>query len=613
MEEVYLLKTKGVKKTILHGGYGSIPKFVHGTKLNFHFQTLKCDFERTVIDDSRKGRFPMEIIVGKMFKMEVWEILLTSMRTGEVAEFWCDSIHTGMYPLVSKGLRKIAEGKDPLEGQRHTCGLGNMFDYHTTGYDDLDDLMKEPQALIFIMELIQVSDPFSYKMDSWAMNTNEKLQIVPVLHREGNELVKLKRYRDASEKYREAVICLRNIQAKVKPKEGDWVRLENLLTPLVLNYCQCMLELEEYYEVLEHTTELLLKHPGNVKAYYKRGKAHTALWNEKEARQDFLTVLNLDPTLAPVIYKELKLLGERMKVKYYEEKQAYWGFLQTHKEQKKNEHSKEEVKENDSKKEEDKEKEENTNNEISQENVILVKGDEKHEEDGSLRSKNVSEHHKEEFCENEVLEKNTTDPDTRKLPTFKADKFASMAAEKSKEEMLRLTPVLHNEGNYLFKEKNYSEASEKYWEAIVYLRYIQARENPEDDDWVSLENLLIPLILNYCQCMLELEEHYEVLQHTSELLNKHPDNVKAYYKRGKANAALCLEREARRDFHMVSKLDPTFVPGLRTELKHMGEMIRTKHSKEKKNYWSVMQEKKEKFYNSIKSEEEIMKKDKPSK
>lgn len=41
---------------------------------------------------------PMEIIVGKMFKIEIWETLLCSMRTGEVAEFWCDAI-------VSEGSR----------------------------------------------------------------------------------------------------------------------------------------------------------------------------------------------------------------------------------------------------------------------------------------------------------------------------------------------------------------------------------------------------------------------------------------------------------------------------------------------------------------------------
>lgn len=61
-------------------------------QLVFHFQTLLDNFERTVIDDSRLAGRPAEIFVGKMFKMEVWETLLTSMRVGEVAEFWCDAV-----------------------------------------------------------------------------------------------------------------------------------------------------------------------------------------------------------------------------------------------------------------------------------------------------------------------------------------------------------------------------------------------------------------------------------------------------------------------------------------------------------------------------------------
>uniref|UniRef100_A0A674JW54 AIP/AIPL N-terminal FKBP-type PPIase domain-containing protein n=1 Tax=Terrapene triunguis TaxID=2587831 RepID=A0A674JW54_9SAUR len=263
MDEMYLLNVEGVKKKILHGGRGELPQFKDGSKLTFHFQTLKDDFERTVIDDSRQAGIPMEIIVGKLFKIEVWETLLTSMRIGEVAEFWCDAIHTGMYALVSKGMRRIAEGKDPLEGQKHRCGMGNMFDYHSTGYVDLDELQRAPQPLIFIMELFKVDDPSSYKRDTWAMNKEEKLSAVPVLHSEGNRLVLLKRYQEAAAKYQEAVICLRNVQAKEKPWAEDWLSLEKLITPLVLNYCQCQLELGEYYEVLEHTTDLLQKNNGN--------------------------------------------------------------------------------------------------------------------------------------------------------------------------------------------------------------------------------------------------------------------------------------------------------------------------------------------------------------
>uniref|UniRef100_A0A8B9V185 AIP/AIPL N-terminal FKBP-type PPIase domain-containing protein n=1 Tax=Anas zonorhyncha TaxID=75864 RepID=A0A8B9V185_9AVES len=150
-----VLGYKGVFKERLRPHVPALDTALSPGQITFHFQTLKDNFERTVIDDSREAGIPMEIIVGKMFKMEIWETLLSSMRAGEVAEFWCDAIHTGMYALVSKGMRRIAEGRDPLEGQKHRCGMGNMFDYHSTGYDDLDELQRTPQPLIFIMELFR--------------------------------------------------------------------------------------------------------------------------------------------------------------------------------------------------------------------------------------------------------------------------------------------------------------------------------------------------------------------------------------------------------------------------------------------------------------------------
>ncbi|KAH0631009.1 hypothetical protein JD844_004471 [Phrynosoma platyrhinos] len=324
MEETYLLNVEGVKKKILHGGYGSLPDFKDGSKVTFHFQTLKDNFERTIIDDSRQAGIPMEIIVGKMFKIEVWETLLTSMRIGEVAEFWCDAVHTGMYALISKGMRKIAEGKDPLEGQKHRCGMGNMFDYHSTGYADLDELQRTPQPLIFIMELFKVEDPTSYKRDTWAMSNDEKLLAVPKLHTEGNRLVLSRKFKEAAEKYQEAVICLRNVQAKEKPWDEDWLKLENLITPLVLNYCQCK---NKFDEICLIETNCLCSFLENVKAYFKRAKAHAAVWNEKEARADFLRVAHLDPSLAAAVRKELKILGEKMRQKHVEDRKRYQGLF----------------------------------------------------------------------------------------------------------------------------------------------------------------------------------------------------------------------------------------------------------------------------------------------
>ena len=56
-------------------------------QLYFHYKTTKCDDERTVIDDSHKYDKPMEIILGKKFKLEIWELCLKTMLPTEVAEF----------------------------------------------------------------------------------------------------------------------------------------------------------------------------------------------------------------------------------------------------------------------------------------------------------------------------------------------------------------------------------------------------------------------------------------------------------------------------------------------------------------------------------------------
>lgn len=65
-------------------------------QVTFHFRTQLCDDERTVIDDSKVVGTPMEIVIGNMFKLDIWEVLLCSMRIDEVSEFWCDTIVSGL-------------------------------------------------------------------------------------------------------------------------------------------------------------------------------------------------------------------------------------------------------------------------------------------------------------------------------------------------------------------------------------------------------------------------------------------------------------------------------------------------------------------------------------
>ncbi|CAL8269864.1 unnamed protein product [Boreogadus saida] len=599
MEETYLLDMPTVKKKILAGGTGPMPHFPSGTKVVFHFQTLLDDFERTVIDDSRLAKRPAEIFVGKMFKMEVWESLLTSMRVGEVAEFWCDAVHTGLYPIVSKGMRLIAQGKDPLDGQRHMCGLGNMFHYHSTGYPELDELMRTPQPLIFIMELLQVGDPMSYQRESWLMEKDEKMRTVPLLHFQGNSLVKMKRYEDAASKYKEAVLLLKVVQSREMPGDIDYINLGRMVIPLELNYCQCMLELEQYYEVIEHASELLGKHKDCVKAYYKRAKAHAAVWNEKEARRDYNMVLNLDLTLAGLVHRELRELSDRMKEKYWEEKEQYWQKLDSSPR--------------------GREVEETSEAEAEEEEEVEEGGGDKGEECGSMKNdggedgrrglESASVAVKDEgedgrkggACQGVEGEGHGggvgqgDDQETGRGTETQREQVAGghgRPEEMDWQQMLRMIMFLQEEGNFHMKENRYEEASGKFREAMEYVDFLQYKlVDQKGEDWQSLEKVRLPLTLNLSGCLLELHQYQQVVELNTKLLKKHRGNFKAVYQRARAHSALCNEDQARNDFLKLERLDPKFQPVVRRELKKLGETLRLRHGQQKKTYWETSREK----------------------
>ncbi|XP_023686500.1 AH receptor-interacting protein [Paramormyrops kingsleyae] len=325
MEEVALKLSKlGIQKRVISPGKGDLSTFPDGTKVVFHYRTSLCDGK--LLDDSRMMAGcskPMELILGKKFKLPVWETVVTTMREEEIAEFTCDTKHTIMYPLVSQSLRNISMGKDPMEWQRHCCGMAQIHSHHSLGHEDLDHLQATPQPLVFSLELLQVLPPGSFRLDTWAMTDEEKLQVVPQIHEEGNVLFKRGDIAAAAEKYHNAIACLKNMQMKERPGDDGWIRLDHMITPLLLNYCQCKLKLGQYYEVLDHCSSILFKYEDNVKAYYKRGKAHAAVWNEEQARADFARVVKLDPSLEPSVAKELRLMEERLKEKQREEKNRF--------------------------------------------------------------------------------------------------------------------------------------------------------------------------------------------------------------------------------------------------------------------------------------------------
>ncbi|KAG8196097.1 hypothetical protein JTE90_007835 [Oedothorax gibbosus] len=313
-----------VEKKILHAGSEDIPLFREGSKITFHFQTYSLDENGEAsekIDDSKSIGRPMELILGMKFKMPVWENCLQTMKIGEVCAFSVKKSLVDAYPMVSKSYREFAGVSKGPKG--HCCGMKAFAE--GVGHKELDMLIKVPRDLQFILELLKVEHPGEYAKEAWSMEPDEKLQTVPKLKELGNQLYKKQQYEDAAKKYAEALGMLEQLLLREKPGDKEWLELEKVKIPILCNYAQCKLLQKDYYAVIEYTNTILEKDKNNVKALFRRAKAHVGTWDLDLARDDFNKVLELDPSFQSVIQKELSNVANLQKQKDDEIKSKLFG------------------------------------------------------------------------------------------------------------------------------------------------------------------------------------------------------------------------------------------------------------------------------------------------
>lgn len=172
-----------------------------------------------------------------------------------------------------------------------------------------------------------------------------------------------------------------------------------------------------------------------VKGYYKRAKAHTAVWNEKEARRDYNMVATLDVTLASLVGRELRAFSERVKEKYWEEKEAYWNML---------------------------EKKEGSDE--------VLEAEER--DDGALQTRVESRAEEEEkkaaACESGVEELSPGAAVSEEEPRSAdiCQRASNLTEGKDWQQMLQAVMLLQKEGNVLIKDKRFQDAEEKFKEAL---------------------------------------------------------------------------------------------------------------------------------------------------
>ncbi len=114
------------------------------------------------------------------------------------------------------------------------------------------------------------------------MNENERLDALPKLKQEGNELYQNKKNAEASKLYAQAIGIIEQLQLKYeinhyqiikqiftfvkmcdreKPGEEEWQALADMKIPFLLNYSQCQLLMGNYYDVIEQCTQVLTLQP----------------------------------------------------------------------------------------------------------------------------------------------------------------------------------------------------------------------------------------------------------------------------------------------------------------------------------------------------------------
>lgn len=306
-----------IKKETIYAGTVYIP-LTAGTKVKFHYETKRADNQKIIDDSRKKDHKPMELVLGKKFKLEVWEVIVQKMSLNEVAKFTVDKSLVQQYPFIAKTIRDAF--KHPEE-RKHCCGM--TLNTEGLGYADLDDLFKNPCDLIFTIEILSIERPEEYEKESWQLNEQEKLTSVEEHRLKGNEFFKNNQFAEAEESYSKALGILEQLMLREKPKDVEWMELAKLKTPLLLNFSQCKLLQKDYYRAIECCTEVLSYDPDNLKALYRRGKGNVGAWNSEKAKEDFYRCIELDPSLKPTITKEINALMDKIKAHENQDKSNY--------------------------------------------------------------------------------------------------------------------------------------------------------------------------------------------------------------------------------------------------------------------------------------------------
>eukprot|EP00039_Didymoeca_costata_P005647 m.83335 g.83335 ORF g.83335 m.83335 type:complete len:250 (-) comp12916_c0_seq3:302-1051(-) len=217
------------------------------------------------------------------------------MTVGETVLFTLDKKESAGYAQLATVLRR-QHRQEHSHSHSHSCALG--------AHEDDADLHRVTESnLEYEVELVKVEEAGEFDASAWELSVDEKLQAIPVLRTTGNELFQAEKFSAAGEKYKLALSYLESLETIHELDERDDDYMDSLILeastqsiPLLLNLAACQLKDGQFQGAIDASTMVLKKEPNNIKALFRRGKAHLLIRrNTEEALADLKRANELSP------------------------------------------------------------------------------------------------------------------------------------------------------------------------------------------------------------------------------------------------------------------------------------------------------------------------------
>lgn len=149
------------------------------------------------------------------------------------------------------------------------------------------------------------------------------------------------------------------------------------------------------------------------------------------------------------------------------------------------------------------------------------------------------------------------------------------------EEKYSTVADLREKGNQFFKQSNHESAGKCYAKAVGILEQLGLKEQPNSEEWNKIEDLKVPLLLNYSQVKLNQEEFVEALRHLNTVLKQDPANPKGLYRRAIANGGCWNVEESISDWRKLAEVTPSYESLAERKIQELKNTVKKKEDEEK--------------------------------